>query len=202
MKAKLINIFQSIKDFFTKISDFFKSDKFKKLIFGHQATKGFIGKLIVYVLLIGISYVFLFPIIRMISLSFMTRNDLLDPEVGWIPTGLTFTNFTVSNHVLQLLPPAWFRDGLSFWDRVVGTFTDPGNLWKSIWNMGTLAVVQTVISALTGYAFARYNFKFKNVLFVFLLLSFIIPLPMVTVPRIMMISGLQENFWTPIYDAL
>jgi len=196
------DLFGKIKLLFKKVTSHISISKIRKYLFGHKASGGVIGKLVIYVLLIGISYVFLFPIIRMILLSFMTRKDLLSPEVSWIPTGLTFSNFVVSNHVLQILPPSWFAPGLSFIDRFLGTFTNPGNLIKSLFNMTTLALIQTVIAAFTGFAFARYNFKFKKFFFVMLLVSFIIPLPMVTVPRIMIISGIQENIWIPIYDAL
>lgn len=196
------DLFGKIKLLFKKVTSHISISKIRKYLFGHKASGGVIGKLVIYVLLIGISYVFLFPIIRMILLSFMTRKDLLSPEVSWIPTGLTFSNFVVSSHVLQLLPPSWFAPGLSFIDRFLGTFTNPGNLIKSLFNMTTLALIQTVIAAFTGFAFARYNFKFKKFFFVMLLVSFIIPLPMVTVPRIMIISGIQENIWIPIYDAL
>jgi multiple sugar transport system permease protein len=196
------DLFGKIKLLFKKVTSHISISKIRKYLFGHKASGGVIGKLVIYVLLIGISYVFLFPIIRMILLSFMTRKDLLSPEVSWIPTGLTFSNFVVSNHVLQLLPPSWFAPGLSFIDRFLGTFTNPGNLIKSLFNMTTLALIQTVIAAFTGFAFARYNFKFKKFFFVMLLVSFIIPLPMVTVPRIMIISGIQEKIWIPIYDAL
>ncbi|WIF87741.1 carbohydrate ABC transporter permease [Acholeplasma laidlawii] len=196
------DLFGKIKLLFKKVTSHISISKIRKYLFGHKASGGVIGKLVIYVLLIGISYVFLFPIIRMILLSFMTRKDLLSPEVSWIPTGLTFSNFVVSNHVLQLLPPSWFAPGLSFIDRFLGTFTNPGNLIKSLFNMTTLALIQTVIAAFTGFAFARYNFNFKKFFFVMLLVSFIIPLPMVTVPRIMIISGIQENIWIPIYDAL
>src|SRR5690554_210820 len=202
MMKYMNDLSSKIKSLIHKITSLEFISKIRKYFFGHKASGGVIGKLVIYVLLIGISYVFLFPIIRMILLSFMTRKDLLSPEVSWIPTGLTFSNFVVSNHVLQLLPPSWFAPGLSFIDRFLGTFTNPGNLIKSLFNMTTLALIQTVIAAFTGFAFARYNFKFKKFFFVMLLISFIIPLPMVTVPRIMIISGIQENIWIPIYDAL
>jgi len=202
MTKKLHHAYNAVINFFRSIGDFIKSDWLKKHLFGHSAAKGIIGKLIVYVLLIGVSYVFLFPIIRMMTLSFMSRTDILDPEVSWLPKAATFNNFVISNHVLGLFPPSWTAAGLTPWDRIIGTFTNPGNLANSIYNMGILAIIQTAISALTGYAFARYNFKFKNVFFVMLLLSFIIPLPMVTVPRIMMISQIQETFWIPMYDLL
>lgn len=202
MMNKMIQFKNQTVSIFKKAVDFVKSDKLKKLIFGHSAAKGFVGKLLVYVLLIGISYVFLFPIMRMIMLSFMSQNDILNPEVSWIPKEWTINNMVVSNYVLGLLPPSWFAADLSFFDRVFGTFSNPGNLFKSVYNISILAIIQTIISALTGFAFARYNFRFKKFMFVMLLLSFIIPLPMLTIPRIMMISGIQESFWLPFYDAL
>ena len=191
-----------IKKTYQTMVDFLKSDKLKKMVFGHSAANGLIGKLAVYALLIGISYVFLFPILRMISMSFMTRADLLDPEVSWIPSRLSFSNFIVANRVLGLLPPSLIAEGLSFGERIGGIFTNPGNLFKSIRNVFILASIQTVITAFAGFAFARFNFKFKNFWFTMVLLSFIIPLPMVTIPRIMLFSNLQDKVWIPIFETL
>lgn len=202
MKNQLSKIINHLKHFFSKVGSFVKSDRLKKAIFGHSAAKGVIGQLIVYVLLIGVSYVFIFPILRMMMLSFMSQNDILNPEVSWIPQQWNMNNFVVSNYILQLLPPSWTASNLNFFDRIFGTFSNPGSLFKSVYNISILAIIQTLVSALTGFAFARYNFRFKKVMFIMLLLSFIIPLPMLTIPRIMMISGIQESFWVPLYDAL
>lgn len=175
--------------------------KIRKAIFGHSAAKGIIGKIAIYILLIGVSYVFIYPILRMIVLSFMTRTDILNPEVDWIPSSLQFGNFYAANLVLELLPPSWTKEGLTIGERILGTFGNTGNLFKSLRNIGFLALIQTTIAALTGFAFARYNFKFKKFWFVMVLMSFIIPLPMVTIPRIMIVSNLQDSIWNPLFEA-
>ncbi|TNF06772.1 MAG: carbohydrate ABC transporter permease [Bacillota bacterium] len=171
--------------------------KIRKKLFGHKATSGLIGKIFVYGLLIGISYVYLYPLLRMISMSFLTQSDLLNPEVDWIPKSLKFSNFVVANRVLGVLPPSLMTIADNPFRAIFGIFQDGGNLWKSMKNVGFLALIQTIIAALTGFAFARYEFKFKKTLFVLVLVSFVVPLPMVTIPRIIMISEFQDKYWIP-----
>jgi len=158
----------------------------KRKWIGRGGTSGLLGKIIVYLLLIGISYVFLYPLLKMISMSFLSMSDLVDPEVDWIPKSLSFYNYVVVERVLRLLPPSFAE-----------FFKNPGNLIKTLTTISTFAIFQTIVSALTGYAFARYNFKFKKFWFVMVLVSFIIPLPMVTIPRIILISNLQDSIWIP-----
>lgn len=176
--------------------------KLKKRFIGHKATSGLFGKLAIYALLIGVSYVYLYPMLRMISMSFLTQADLLNPEVGWIPQQLNFSNFGVANRVLGLLPPSLANFADAPFKAIFGILKDGGNLWKSMKNVGFLALIQTIVAALTGFAFARYDFRFKKFLFVMVLVSFVIPLPMVTIPRIMIISNLQDNIWVPFAQSL
>lgn len=130
-----------------------------------------IGSVIIYALLITISYVFLFPFISMVSLAFMSPADIINVEVDYIPGGIYFGNFKIALNVL---------DGVKA-------------LWNSIWFSGVLAISQTIISALTGYAFARYNFFAKKFLFVLILVSFIVPVPIIFIPRLMMFLGVQTG---------
>ncbi|MFA5526905.1 MAG: carbohydrate ABC transporter permease, partial [Acholeplasmataceae bacterium] len=176
--------------------------KIKKVLFGHKATSGIVGKIVVYALLIGVSYIFLYPLLRMISMSFLTQSDLINPEVGWIPTHLNFTNYVVANRVLQLFPPSFSKFSEGVFQAIIGVFKDGGNLWKSLKNTAILAVIQTGIAALTGFAFARYEFRFKKFWFVMVLLSFVIPLPMVTIPRVMMFFDLQDTIWLPFFNLI
>jgi multiple sugar transport system permease protein len=127
------------------------------------------GQVIIYVLLITVSYVFLYPLLSMLSLSFMSPEDIINPEVDWIPKSFYLGNFIGSLDVLNGLP----------------------TIWNSIWFSTVLAVSQTIVSAMTGFAFARYNFKFKNLLFIMILVSFIVPVPIILIPRIMMIVSTQ-----------
>lgn len=175
--------------------------KWRKRLFGHKATSGIIGKTVVYALLIGVSYIFLYPLLKMISMSFLTQIDLVNPEVDWIPTQLSFANYVVANRVLGLLPPSLANFAEAPLQALLGIFSDAGNLFQSLRNIGVVAFVQTVIASLTGFAFARYEFKFKKFWFAMVLLSFVIPLPMVTIPRVMTIFGLQDTVWTPFFNS-
>ena len=130
----------------------------------------FIVKFCIYFLLICISYIYLLPILRMISYMFISRADLLDPAVDWIPRSISTRNIRIAFNVLNI----------------------PETLINSIWFSGLLAGAQTFVSALTGYAFARFNFRFKKVLFVLLLATFIMPVPLVLIPRLIMFVQFQN----------
>ena len=67
--------------------------KLKKFIFGSKDTQG-TGKLtVVYLLLISIGFIYLYPILYMVSKSFMNLNDLLDTSINWIPSQLYVENY-------------------------------------------------------------------------------------------------------------
>ena len=56
-----------------------------------------LGKLTTYFILTGMGFVFLYPLLYMLSVSFMDTEDLVDATVTWIPTHLSVESF---------LPPA------------------------------------------------------------------------------------------------
>ena len=67
--------------------------KVRKFIFGSKDTEG-VGKLAaVYLLLISIGFVYLYPVLYMISKSFMNLNDLLDTSINWIPSQMYLENY-------------------------------------------------------------------------------------------------------------
>ena len=129
-----------------------------------------IQKLLIYFVLICISFVFLKPIFGIISKTFMSTADVIDPAVEWLPKKFSLGNLKVAANVLK-----------------VGK-----TLTNSIMFSGILAICQTVVSALTGYALSRFHFRFKHFWFVMILLAFIIPLPVLMVPRLMMFVSFQE----------
>lgn len=129
-----------------------------------------IQKLLIYFVLICISFVFLKPIFGIISKTFMSSADVIDPAVEWLPKKFSIGNLKVAAGVLKINK----------------------TLLNSIMFSGLLAICQTVVSALTGYALSRFNFRFKHFWFVMILLAFIIPVPVLMVPRLMMFVSLQE----------
>lgn len=64
-------------------------NKIRKWFMGSKDREG-VGKLaVIYILLICIGFVYLYPVIYMISKSLMTRADILDSSVSWIQVRFT-----------------------------------------------------------------------------------------------------------------
>ncbi len=161
---KLKNVLQFIKQKEGGLKEYYRTHKVK--------INRLISRIFVYVFLITIAYVFVYPIMKMISISFMSSTDLVNPEVIWLPKKFTFSNYAVAWKVLK----------------------GQVSLFNSIKYSTLLAVLQTVISAITGFAFARYEFKGKKVLYTVLLMSFIIPIPILLITQYNMFS----NFYTQL----
>ncbi|REE56446.1 multiple sugar transport system permease protein [Paenibacillus taihuensis] len=114
---------------------------------------GFLWSLFRALLLAGISFVLVFPILFMLSDAFKPVGQNYDPSVIWIPKSFTFENVTDALKVMDI------------WKTLGNTFA------VSI----TSALLQVVSCLLIGYGFARFNFKGRNVLFILVLLTIIVP---------------------------
>ncbi len=78
-----------------------KKKSFKKFMLGNRGESGFVGKFFMYLLLIGISFIFLYPIFKMLSKSLMGLEDLMDPTVVWIPTRIVGKNYEKAIELLN-----------------------------------------------------------------------------------------------------
>ncbi|MCM1027053.1 MAG: carbohydrate ABC transporter permease [Roseburia sp.] len=132
--------------------------------------RNLIVKAVIYFVLICVGFVYLEPIFEIIAKTFMSSADIIDPSVTWIPKSFSLNNLKVAGTVLKVGPT--LRNTI---------------LWS-----GGLAVAQTLVSALTGYALSRYEFKFKMFWFVMIVLAFVIPTPVTMIPRLMMFVSVQE----------
>ena len=70
-----------------------RREKFKRVMLGSAEKRGLVGSFVVYMLLIVISFIFLYPVLYMLSRSLMSRNDLLDSSAMWIPSSITLHNY-------------------------------------------------------------------------------------------------------------
>ena len=127
------------------------------------------GKIIIYFVLICIGFVYLEPILEMIAKAMMSAQDIVDPSVTWIPKTCSFDNLRIAAQVLKL----------------------EVTLRNSILFSGGLALAQTIVSAMTAYALSRFDFKGKRFWFVMIILTFIMPVPVLMVPRLMMLVTAQ-----------
>ncbi|MDF2935114.1 MAG: binding-protein-dependent transport system inner rane component [Paenibacillaceae bacterium] len=137
--------------------------RLRKTVFGLEVDNGLLFKLLLYVVLVDIAYIYLNPLIYMVTTMVKNAADLMDPAVTWIPR-------TVYMGVLQ---EAWAK--LDY----------PRAFLTSLALSGTIAILQTASCAVAGYAFARLNVPFKRFWFFCLLLTFIVPPQLTVLPKIL-----------------
>lgn len=106
-----------------------------------------------FVLLIGISYIVLYPFISKIAASFMSQSDFVDATVRLIPK-----NFSLDIY------KAVFTE-LNYLKAFLNTFE------LSI----ACALIQTLMCCLVGYGFAKFKFKGNKILFLLVVLTMVIP---------------------------
>ncbi|MDD4000879.1 MAG: hypothetical protein PHX62_08340, partial [Bacilli bacterium] len=89
-------LFKTIKEIFSLLTkkDYVQAGyKTKRFFVGVRFTDGFLFKLLIYILLISFGYVYLYPMLYMITNSFMTMEDIIDAGIKWVPSSLNFENY-------------------------------------------------------------------------------------------------------------
>ena len=136
----------------------------QKFFLGRHFTDGIIFKVIIYVLLISIGFVYVYPMLYMVSNSLKSQSDIINPIINWVPSAFYMGNYQSAFKVLN-----YFE-----------------TLYKSIWITLLPAIIQTLVTSVIGYGFATFNFKFKKVWFILVLLTFVIPPQVYMIPRFVM----------------
>ncbi|HPA93673.1 MAG TPA: carbohydrate ABC transporter permease [Petrotogaceae bacterium] len=131
--------------------------------------KTILSKFVIYFLLVLIGFVFLYPILYMVSYSFMDSQDLVNPFVKWIPTKLYTDNYVRACQVLDYFP----------------------TLLKTIYVNLIPAVLQTIFTSFTGYGLARFEFRGKKLVMLLILVTFIIPAQVTMIPQFLMYKDLN-----------
>ncbi len=172
MKIKELKEKAEYKNFMVKVKTF---------LFGNGVKEGKIFNILLYVIVLALGFIFLYPIIYMISMSLMDLDDLLDSQISWIPSHLYLDNYRLAIKALGL----------------------PKALWDSLKVVLIPAVLSTVSSCLIGYGFSRFKFPGKNVLFVILILVYIVPSQITILPQFAWFKklGLLGTLWTFILPA-
>ena len=139
------------------------------------------NKTSVYLLLTCVGFVFLLPILKILSGSFMPVNEILDPTVGFIPGVLYFENYNQAFQVLNL------------WE----------NLPRSIMVALFPALAQTLTAMIVGYGFARFEFPLKKTLVILMMVVFLIPPQVTMIPQFLTMRdyGLLGSIWSMVVPA-
>lgn len=160
----------------------FYQDHLKGFLFGNRTSYGLIFTTVLYVLLIAIGFVYLYPLLFMFVTSIKSPEDLLNPMVQWVPTEFFTGNYTKAYRVLDY----------------------PATLMASILISVVPSVIQAVVCSLIGYGLARYRFPGKNLAFFLILATFIIPAQNTVIPQMLAYKsmGLLGNIFSLILPAI
>lgn len=111
-------------------------------------------------LIFGLGFVIVYPMLEMISKSFMPISQYSDLSVIWIPKSFTLDNI---------------KNALSYLD-----------FWATLGNTLILClgcgVLQIIVCSLTGYGFARFRFRLREPLFLMVILTIVIPTQVIFLP--------------------
>ena len=106
-----------------------------------------------FVLMLGVSFVIIYPFISKIAGSFMTKEDVVDSTISLIPKHFTleiYKYIIVENHYVEALL---------------------NTIFLSI----VCALIQTLIACLIGYGLAKFKFKGNNIVMILVVVTMIIP---------------------------
>lgn len=113
----------------------------------------FISSFFKYVLLIGLSFIILYPFLVKFSSVPMSIDDVADKTVMFIPRHPTLFNLE--------------------------TIISQTNYWKSLAFTGGMsifvAVLQTLFCSIIGYGFAKFKFRGNNIVFALVIFTMIVP---------------------------
>lgn len=141
----------------------------KAFLFGRNEQSGFLTRLLVYLLLIVLGFIFIYPILVMLSYSLKSLSDLLNSSVQWLPTSLYFGNFEKAYEVLDYIS-------------VLG---------QTLFVSAGPSIIQMIITSLVGYGIAIYPFRGRYLLLGVVLATFIIPPQVLVIPRYILFNQMN-----------
>lgn len=138
------------------------------------------GKIVLYLLLIALALVTLFPFYWVFVLATHAQADIYAAP-----------------------PPFWFGDNLAQnYATLTGRLPFLRNIWNSFYIAGMSTLFTVITSSLAGFAFAMYQFRFKRVLFSVVITSLMIPPLIGIIPYYLIIQTLgwlntPKALWVP-----
>lgn len=166
----------------TAITKKWNKDKVRKFLMGSKDKEGFLKVFFIYALLICIGFIYLYPIIYMVSSSFMTLDDLLDSSINWIPSTLNLDNYIQA------------AKSMDFWT----------SLLQSIVIAGVPTLCNVASCALVGYGLARFEFPGKKIVLGIIIFSFVLPSQITMIPTYVLYSDMNilGTLWAFILPSI
>ena len=112
------------------------------------------------VLVAGISFVVVFPLLVRMTLALRAVEDMMDLTVNWVPRNFTVVNFQIAMKHMGYLKSAAITTAIC----------------------SLLAAIEVAVCMMIGYGFARFSYPGSRFLFALVLLSLMVPPSVVMVP--------------------
>jgi multiple sugar transport system permease protein len=159
-----------------------RRDKLRSILIGDRTKYGLIFNIMLYLLLIAIGFVYLYPLLFMFVTSLKSPADLLNPMVQWIPNEVYTGNYEKAFRVLNY----------------------PQTLAASLLISVVPSLIQAAVASVVGYGLARYQFRGKNLILILILATFIIPAQNTVIPQLLTYRqfGLLGTIWSLILPAV
>lgn len=173
--GKLKQFFTRMNPTLNKIGRFFRRLWEKIQVFVHwflfpsNDRRAPVVSVLLIFLLIIFSFIYIYPLLYMVSYSFMSAEDVVDPLVKYVPTKVVFTNYVDALKTLN------------YWPNLGGSF-----LVAFI-----PSILQCGANSLLAYALSRFNFRGKKVLLALVLLTFVVPQQITMIPQVVLLSKLK-----------
>ena len=126
--------------------------------------------------------------------------------ISLFPFYLMFVSSTLKTGEILSIPPKLFI-GTNLLENLVN-LKDKMNVGRVMFNSLFVSIVYTVltlvINSLAGYAFAKFNFKGKNLIFALIMVTMMIPAQVLYIPQFTMMTaiGWADKFRAVIVPAL
>lgn len=139
--------------------------------------QGGLYNILVYIILIDLAFVFLYPFIYMLVTSLKSYNDITDITVKWYPRELSPQNWKTAFETL--------------------------NFSRTFFNSLFVSLLSTMGHLLScsfvAYGFARYRFPLKKLMFFGVLLTIVVPVQSIIIPQYRLYVQLGiEGYWALI----
>lgn len=151
-------IVDNVKNLYNKVKNSSAETRYKAILRGNRV----LTSIMRYVILIAIGYIILYPLFYMISSAIRTRDSFFDPSIVWITSEVTWENFDIAMMVT------------GYASSLVNTI-----VYEII-----SAIIQIMSCSLVAYGLARFEFKEKKILTIFMFLLIIVPSQMIMLPTV------------------
>lgn len=131
----------------------------------------------------AIGIVFLMPLLWMLSSSIKQGHEVFAKDFKWIPDVIQWVNYVI----------VWSHEKVPFWKLYINSLT--------IAIVGTVG--ELIIASMAGYSLSKINYKGRDLIFILMLITMMIPAQATIIPRYVLFDaiGLYNNLFALILPA-